>query len=374
MASAEATHGADALVIGAGVVGLAIARALARDGLETIVLERGPAIGTGTSSRNSEVIHAGLYYPTGTLKARLCVAGRDLLYRYCAEQGVAHARCGKLIVAQHPRDEPRLDAIERQARHNGVADVQRLSGAQARALEPELHCSAALLSPSTGIVDSAAYLAALHADLAHLGATVVCRCPVIGGELRAEAVVLRTGGAGATSIAAPLVVNAAGLDAQAVAASIAGLPASSVPARHLAKGSYFSLSGPSPFTRLVYPLPDDGGLGVHATLDLAGRTRFGPDVEWIADVDYRVDPDRARAYYPAIRAYWPALKDGALSPAYAGVRPKLAGPGEVAADFVIQRTGRPGGGRLVSLYGIESPGLTASLAIAEEVLCLARGA
>ncbi|HUG24695.1 NAD(P)/FAD-dependent oxidoreductase [Piscinibacter sp.] len=363
----------DAVVIGAGVVGLAVARALAKRGLETIVLERADAIGTETSSRNSEVIHAGLYYPTGSLKARLCVQGREQLYALCESHGVEHRRCGKLLVASGDAQRRKLAQIEAQAHANGVADLQRLSAAQARALEPALVADEALWSPSTGIVDSHGLMLALQGDLEAAGGAVALRSPVqavrCGGPLHEVDV----GGESPTTLATPLVVNAAGLWAPSVAACMHGLDAHHVPRAHYAKGSYYALAGRSPFTRLVYPVPEDGGLGVHLTLDLAGQARFGPDVEWIAPaspqaIDYRVDPARAEAFYAAIRGYWPELPDGALQPSYSGVRPKLRGAGEPTSDFVLQGPREHGVPGLVNLFGIESPGLTASLAIADAVV------
>lgn len=356
----------DAVVAGAGVVGLAVGRALARQGLETLVLERAEAMGTVTSSRNSEVIHAGLYYPSGSLKARLCVRGRDALYAFCESHGVEHSRCGKLLVASGDAQRAQLRRIAAQAAANGVHDLQPLSGDEARRLEPALQADEALLSPSTGIIDSHGLMLALQGDLERAGGLLVLRSPVQsvrpvdgGFELAVDGAPLRS----------RIVVNAAGLWAPSLARAIAGR---APPARY-AKGSYFSLSGRAPFSRLVYPMPDAAGLGVHLTLDLAGQARFGPDVEWIApatpdDIDYRVDPSRAAAFEADIRRYWPGLPAGALQPAYSGVRPKLSGPGEPAADFVIDGPPQHGVPGLVNLLGIESPGLTACLAIAEEVL------
>jgi len=359
----------DALVIGAGVVGLATARALAQRGLETIVLEQAGAIGTGTSSRNSEVIHAGIYYATGSLKARLCVAGRDRLYAFCESRGVAHSRCGKLIVASDAAQVARLGEIERQATANGVHDLQRLSGEQARAMEPDLRVDAALLSPSTGIVDSHGLMLALQGDLEAAGGAVAVMSPVLGINASRDELVVSVGGESPTELSARIVVNAAGLWAPLLAAKTHGQDARHMPRPRFAKGNYFSLTGRSPFSRLIYPMPEAGGLGVHLTLDLAGQARFGPDVQWLEvegpeDIDYRVDPARGDAFYAAIRRYWPALPDGALQAAYSGVRPKLEGQ----SDFVIrgpQTHGVPG---MLHLLGIESPGLTSCLTIADEVV------
>ncbi|MEJ8674439.1 NAD(P)/FAD-dependent oxidoreductase [Chromobacterium amazonense] len=357
----------DSVVIGAGVVGLAVAKALAEAGREVVIVEAERAIGQHASSRNSEVIHAGLYYPAGSLKARLCVAGRDLLYRYCAERAVPHARLGKLIVASRESQLARLDALEAQARANGVADIQRLSAREARALEPALDCAAALLSPSTGIVDSHALMLSLLADAEAAGAQLALASPVESGAVTPDGVVLRVAG---LELLAERVVNAAGLFAPDVARAIAGLPAAAIPQAHYARGVYFSLQGRAPFSRLIYPLPEAGGLGSHLTLDLAGQARFGPDVEWVDSVDYRVDPARAAAFYRAVRAWWPQLPDGALSPGYAGIRAKIAGPGQPDADFVIQGPAVHGPKGLVNLFGIESPGLTSCLAIADAVAAL----
>lgn len=363
----------DAVVAGAGVVGLAIGRALAQAGLETIVLERADAIGTATSSRNSEVIHAGIYYPTDTLKARLCVAGRERLYAYAETHGVEHRRCGKLIVATSQAQVAQLDRIDAQARRNGVANLQRLSGAEARALEPALAAEAALLSPSTGIIDSHGYMLALLGDLERAGGALALLSPLEGIASTAEAHVLRIGGDAPQELAARIVVNAAGLWAPGLAAHIDGLAAQHVPQAHYAKGNYCSLTARAPFSRLIYPVPEEAGLGVHLTLDLAGQGRFGPDVEWIAPatpdaIDYRVDPARLAGFADAIRRYWPGLPDDALQPAYSGVRPKLRPPGTGSDDFVVQGPETHGIAGLVNLFGIESPGLTASLALADETL------
>lgn len=363
----------DAIVIGAGVVGLAVGRAFAQQGLETLVLEREDAIGTGISSRNSEVIHAGLYYTPGSLKARLCVAGREQLYAYCASHGVAHRRCGKLVVATSPQQAEGLEALARRARANGVADLDLLSAAEAIALEPALRCDAALLSPSSGIVDSHGLMLALQGDVERAGGAVVLRSPVERVECGDESHLVGVGGAEPIALGARWVVNAAGLHAPALASRIDGLAARHVPRAHFSKGSYYALAGRSPFRRLVYPMPQDAWLGVHLTLDLAGEARFGPDAQWLAvasadEIDYRVDPARAEAFYGDVRRYWPGLPDAALQPAYSGVRPKIHGPGEPAPDFCIQGPREHGVAGLVNLFGIESPGLTSCLALADEVL------
>ena len=366
----------DCAVIGAGVIGLAVARALAQAGREVVVLEAEASIGNHTSSRNSEVIHAGIYYEPGSLKARLCVEGKHALYRYCEERGLAHRRCGKLIVATNAAQQAQLDRIRAQAERNGVADLQWLTGAEVLALEPELRVEAALLSPSTGIIDSHAYMLSLQGEAEASGAMLVFKSPVLKGTVVAEGLVVEVGGDSGMEVVAESVVNASGLGAQALSRRIEGLPADSIPPSHFAKGNYFTLNGRTPFRRLVYPVPEQAGLGVHLTLDMDGRARFGPDVEWLEDsawaegIDYRVDPRRGDAFYAAIRDYWPGLKQDALVPAYAGVRPKLQARGEAACDFVIQGPREHGVRGLMNLYGIESPGLTASLAIAERVRTL----
>ena len=364
---------ADAVVIGAGVVGLAVARALAMAGREVIILEAEKTLGTITSARNSEVIHAGLYYPTGTLRAQLCVRGKALIYDYCASHGVAHSRCGKLIVATQADELPALDRLLTTARANGVLDLQRLSAAEARALEPALHCVGALLSPSTGIIDSHGLMLALLGDAEAHGAMLALCSPVLGGRALPDGIELDVGDANGqqfvTTLRARTVVNSAGLHAPALARRLAGLAAQQVPQDHLAKGCYFSLPGRAPFSRLVYPAPGQSShLGVHLTLDLGGQARFGPSFEWVDRIDYSVDPAGAEAFYAEVRRYWPALPDGALQPGYAGLRPKISGPGEPAADFRIDGPARHGVAGLVNLFGIESPGLTSCLAIAELAL------
>jgi L-2-hydroxyglutarate oxidase LhgO len=357
----------DAVVIGAGVVGLAVARALALAGREVIVLEGAEAIGTETSSRNSEVIHAGIYYPPGSLKARFCVAGKIELYAYCAERGIPHQRCGKLLVATDEKQLAKLHAIKAQADANGVTDLQLLSAAEALRLEPALRCVAAYLSPSTGIIDSHAFMLALQGDAEAHGAAIAFKSPLERGRVRDNGIMLEVGGVEPMRVLARTVVNSAGLHAQRVAASIQGFPPRQVPPTYYAKGNYYSLVVRSPFSRLVYPMPNEAGLGVHITIDLGGQARFGPDVEWIERIDYDVDPRRADNFYAAIREYWPALADGQLAPGYAGIRPKIVGPSEKAADFVVQGPREHGVPGLVNLFGIESPGLTAALAMADYV-------
>ena len=358
----------ECVVVGAGVVGLATARALALAGWEVLVLERAYTIGFETSSRNSEVIHGGLYYPAGSLKARCCVAGRERLYPYCRENGIPHAQIGKLIVAAQEDEIAGLERIAKTARVNGVDDLEWLTSTQAQRLEPKLHCVAALLSPSTGIIDSHALMLAFQGEAEAAGATVVLRTPVLSGRVRDDGFDLTLGGSEPTSIRCRCLVNAAGLYASALAHTIDGVPRETIPPAYFCRGVYFSLTGRAPFRRLVYPVPPPGGLGVHITVDLAGQARFGPDVEWISEVDYTVDPARGDAFYAAIRTYWPGLRDGALQPGYAGVRPKISGPKEPAVDFVVQGPEIHGVPGLVNLYGIESPGLTASMPLADEVV------
>lgn len=360
----------DVVIAGAGVVGLAVARALAMAGREVLILEAADAFGTQISSRNSEVIHAGIYYPHGSLKARSCVAGRDMLYRYCEMHGVPHKRCGKLIVATAPPQLAELQRIQAAARTNGVV-LDLLTADEACAMEPSLHCVGALHSPATGIVDSHAYMLALLGEAEKHGATLVCDSPVTRARITDSGVAIDAAQIDRSQIHAHLFVNCAGLHAPAVAASIEGFPPQHVPRAYFAKGNYFTLAGRSPFSRLIYPVPEPGGLGTHLTLDLAGRARFGPDVEWVDRLDYEVNPARGERFYDAVRRYWPALPDGALEPAYSGIRPKIAGPGEPAADFRIEGVETHGVRAVINLFGIESPGLTASLAIAEHVAGLA---
>lgn len=364
----------DAVVIGAGVVGLAVARALALAGREVMVLEAAEAFGTGTSARNSEVIHAGIYYPQASLKARLCVQGRHLLYGYCAERGIAHRRCGKLIVATSAAQVGELRAIRQRAAANGVDDLALLSQAEAQALEPALQCQAALMSPSTGIVDSHGLMLTLLGDVENAGGLLAVNSPVksmvAGADAAQAAIQVRVGeGADQTELLARTVVNAAGLHAPALAARTQGLAARHVPTAYFAKGNYFTLSGRAPFAHLIYPVPEPGGLGVHLTLDLGGQAKFGPDVQWVESPDdHLVDPARGQGFYAEVRKYWPALADGALQPGYAGIRPKISAPGQPAADFVIQGPREHGVPGLVNLFGIESPGLTSCLALAEATL------
>lgn len=361
----------DCVVIGAGVVGLAVARALALEGREVLVLEAASAIGSETSSRNSEVIHAGIYYAQGSLKARLCVQGKAMLYDYCGERGVAHRRCGKLIVATSLQQQAQLAHIKERAAANGVDDLQWLTREQAQALEPELECVAALLSPSTGIVDSHALMLALQGDLEHTGGLIALNSPLAQAEYRHGAINLEA--SDGARISARSVVNAAGLHAPGLALRFAGLNPACVPQAAYAKGSYFTLSGRAPFSRLIYPVPEAAGLGVHLTLDLGGQAKFGPDVQWVdGPDDLTVDPARADGFYAEVRKYWPGLRDGALAPGYAGIRPKIHGPQEPAADFLIQGPLQHGVAGLVNLFGIESPGLTSSLAIGAHVAALLR--
>ncbi|MFZ2100478.1 MAG: NAD(P)/FAD-dependent oxidoreductase [Oricola sp.] len=351
----------DCVVIGAGVIGLAVARCLAIAGREVLVLEADRIIGNATSSRNSEVIHAGLYYPSSSLKARFCRAGRDMLYAYCAERGIPYRRIGKLVVATSKPEEATLHEIARHAAGNGVADLEYLDANGVAGLEPAVRASAALLSPGTGIIDSHTYMLSLQGEAEAHGAAVVLRAPVESGEIREDGVVLHVGGHDPLTIHARHVVNAAGLTAHEVARAIDGLPADAVPAIRYAKGNYFALAANAPFARLIYPVPVKGGLGVHLTYDLAGKARFGPDVEWIDAVDYTVSGERAEQFAAAIRRYWPDLPDGALYPDYAGVRTQIADM--AVSDFVVENST----GVLVNLFGIESPGLTSSLAIAAHV-------
>jgi L-2-hydroxyglutarate oxidase LhgO len=357
----------DCVVIGAGVVGLAVARRLAQAGREVIVLEAAEGIGTVTSSRNSEVIHAGIYYPAGSLMARMCVSGKQALYTYCRDHGVPYRNCGKLIVATSGSEAVRLQSIRAHAEANGVRDLRVLSREEARTLEPELRCEAALLSPSTGIIDSHAFMLALRGDAEAAGAAFAFHAPLLHGKATAAGFELDVGGEAPMALACGLLINAAGLAATFVARGIEGMPIELIPPAYLAKGNYFSCSARAPFSHLIYPVPEPGGLGVHLTLDMAGQARFGPDVQWVDTIDYAVDPARAERFYPAIRRYWPALPDGALMPSYSGMRPKIVPPAVAVQDFLIQGPGDHGVSGLFNLFGIESPGLTSSLAIADYV-------
>jgi L-2-hydroxyglutarate oxidase LhgO len=373
----------DTVVVGAGVVGLAVARALALAGREVMVIEKEAAIGQGTSSRNSEVVHGGLYYPTGSLKAKLCVRGKEMLYAYCAERGLPIQNCGKLIVATDTAQLPKLAQIEAQAVANGVP-VERLTREQARKLEPQLECIAALHSPTTGIVSSHDLMTSLQGDLENAGGMVALATEVesirflehkspVAGVLIAQSAMEKGAPEERIELGFQTLINAAGLYAPQLAQRMQGLDASHIPKAHYAKGSYYSLSGKSPFKHLIYPIPEAGGLGVHITIDLGGQAKFGPDVQWLdgvedpAQMDYSVDPRRADAFYAEVRKYWPALQDGQLSPSYSGVRPKIVGPGQTAADFMIQGQATHGIRGLAILFGIESPGLTSCLALAEHV-------
>ncbi len=365
----------DCVVAGAGVVGIAVARALAMAGREVLVLDAAEGIGTGTSSRNSEVIHAGIYYPKDSLMARFCVQGRRMLYRFCTERGVPFDNCGKLIVATSEAENAMLAGIQARAEANGVEGMRQLSAAEAIAMEPNLQCTAALFSPTTGVIDSHAYMLALQGEAEHAGAMFVFHSPIEGGRVTDAGVELEVGGAEPMRLRAKLFVNSAGLTAPALARSIGGIPRQLIPQAYFAKGNYFTLTGKSPFSRLIYPVPVPGGLGVHLTIDLGGQARFGPDVEWIepgadGSLDYVVDPARCESFYDAVRRYWPGLKDGALQPGYAGIRPKIVPKGAPGQDFVIQGRQVHGIPSLVNLFGIESPGLTAGIAIAEHVAAM----
>lgn len=357
----------ETVVIGAGVVGLACARALAMAGDDVIVLEAADAIGTETSSRNSEVIHAGIYYPTGSDKAKLCVEGKWMLYDYCASHGVPHSNCGKLIVATEDAHLEKLQAILDKGAENGVDDLEQIGANQAISMEPALSCIAAINSPSTGIVDSHSLMLAYQGDAEDHGAMIAFNAPVLRGEVTSTGTVLDVGGDNPMRIKAQKVVNSAGLHAMHLAEKIEGLDPAKIPPTFYCKGSYFTMARKSPFTRLIYPMPQAAGLGVHVTLDMGGQIRFGPDIEWVEEMDYEVDPARGDSFYEAVRAYWPDLPDGALEPGYSGIRPKIAKPGGAGLDFMIQGPEEIGVGGFVNLFGIESPGLTSSLAIGKRV-------
>ncbi|XP_062224345.1 L-2-hydroxyglutarate dehydrogenase, mitochondrial [Phragmites australis] len=393
LASGVPRETADAVVVGAGVVGLAVARALAMAGREVVVVEVASSFGTGTSSRNSEVIHAGIYYPPRSLMACLCVRGKEMLYKYCAERWIPHKRLGKLIVATGLAETAKLDMLLTNAKQNGVDDLQMMEGSQAMEMEPELRCLKALLSPSTGIIDSHSFMLSLLADAENLGTTISYNTAVIGGHVGYEGLELHISeskelhkhslGSHVSpqlTLLPKLLINSAGLSAVPLAKRFHGLNPSFVPTAYYARGCYFTLSQTkSPFSHLIYPLPEDGGIGVHVTLDLNGLVRFGPDVEWIDSgmdpvscflnrFDYSVNPTTCSKFYPVIRKYFPNLKDGSLEPGYSGMRPKLSGPGQPPSDFVIQGEDVHGIPGLVNLFGIESPGLTSSLAIAEHIV------
>ena len=361
------------VVLGAGVVGLAVARELAIQGQEVIVLESADAFGTGTSSRNSEVIHAGIYYPAGSLKAKLCVQGRHMLYAYCQERQIPHKACGKLIVATSEAQVAQLAAIQAKAAVNGVLgddQLRLLSAAQAQAMEPDLKCEAALWSPSTGIVDSHALMLSFLGDFENASGILALNSEFASAQIVRDSgksrFIIRT--QDGTEIWAENVINSTGLVAPIVARQFAGMALAHLPRAYYAKGNYFSLSGRSPFSRLIYPVPEAAGLGVHLTLDMAGQAKFGPDVEWVDSPDkLHVDPGRGDAFYAEVRKYWPGLKDGSLIPSYAGIRPKINSPQETAADFCIMGPAEHGVDGLVHLFGIESPGLTSSLAISQAV-------
>lgn len=364
----------ECVVAGAGVVGLAVARALALSGREVWLLEGGDGIGIGTSSRNSEVIHAGIYYPKDSLKARFCVDGKHRLYEYCAERGIPHSRLGKLIVAADEAELPTLSTIRAKAAANGVPDLVPLDEADTRRMEPALRVAGALHSPSTGIIDSHALMLSYQGDLENAGGLTVLHAPVSGGSIDGGTIHLRVGGAEPMDLQCEVLVNAVGLHAPSLARTIEGIPPDTIPPEFMCKGSYYSLAGRAPFSHLVYPVPEKAGLGVHLTLDLGGQARFGPDTQWIDHEEYDVDIRRADGFYAAIRRYWPGLPDGALTPGYAGIRPKISGPDDPAADFLVSGPAQHGIGGLVGLYGIESPGLTASLAIGDHVARLLNGA
>jgi L-2-hydroxyglutarate oxidase LhgO len=357
----------DCIVIGAGVIGLACARAVASAGLQTVVLEAESHIGSGVSSRSSEVIHAGIYYATGSLKARFCVRGRELLYQYLGERGLPHRRLGKLIVATEEGQRAALTHLHDLGKANGVERLEMLDERQAVALEPALNCRSALHSPDTGIVDSHALMVSLSGDLQSDGGSIALRTPMQHAARHNGAWQLSTGVGEDYRILCDVLINAAGLSAQHVASTIEGYSRERIPALRLSRGNYFSLTGRAPFSRLIYPLPTDGGIGVHLTVDMSGAARFGPDVEWIDQIDYNVNPDRANAFYQSIRHFWPQLPDGVLQPAYAGVRPKLSGPAEPPRDFMIDGPDQHGLPGLIQLFGFESPGLTSSLAVGEHV-------
>ena len=366
----------ECVVIGAGVVGLACARALAMAGRDVIILEAGPDIGMETSSRNSEVIHSGIYYPMGSLKASACVKGRDALYAYCQTHHINHAKIGKLIVATNLPEQEELTNLLKKGQANGVTDLELIDSKDAIAKEPGLSCLGALWSPSTGIIDSHGLMLAFQGEFEDHGGMIAFNTLFERAEVTDNGIIIKAGTADIMTsqpftLKTQCLINAAGLNAQDVARNIEGFNRQLIPDRHIARGVYFSLRGNSPFSHLIYPAPEPGGLGVHATLDLAGQCRFGPDVEWIDEIDYNVDPKRGDSFYEKIRKYWPDLKDNSLIPAYAGIRPKVSGPGKPAGDFIIQGPQAHKSGAIINLFGIESPGLTASMALAKDVEVLA---
>jgi len=364
----------EAVVVGAGVIGLAVARALALRNCQVLVLEKEGVIGSGTSSRNSEIIHAGLYYTPGSLKARLCVSGRHKLYQYCEQRRLAYRRCGKLVVATDANEDAYLVRLQQQANANGVEELELIGASRMKSLETQLRGTSALLCPHSGIIDSHSLMLSYQADAEAEGCMVAMRTPVMAGAFVGRTIQLCTGGPEPAELEADIAINSAGLDAWGLSSQMSGLDRRTIPPRYLAKGNYFTLQGARvPFHHLIYPVPEPGGLGIHLTLDLAGQARFGPDVEWVNEINYNVDPGRGRNFYTLIRRYWPELGDGSLMPAYSGIRPRTTGPHEKSADFMIQgpsETGHPG---YIALYGIESPGLTASLAIGDWVAKLALG-
>lgn len=360
----------DTAVIGAGVVGIAIARRLALLGATTVLLESQAGFGTGISARSSEVIHAGIYYPAGTHKSRFCVAGNAALYRYCAEHDIPHRRTGKLVVAVSPEELDQLSHYQNQAEENGVPGTVLLDQHQLKELEPELKAIGALLSPSTGIVDSHALMSALLDDFQHAGGIYVCKSPVLDGKVGAGGTALRIGGPDPCEVHAALVINSAGLSAQALTRKLEGFPQDKVPPLHHAIGHYYTHRGHVPFRHLIYPVASAGGLGIHLTLDLAGQARFGPDISWRDSEDYAFDDSRRNTFLAAIRRYWPDIGDGRLAEAYTGIRPKLWGPAHPEQDFILQTEADHGIAGLINLFGIESPGLTSALAIADHIATL----
>ncbi len=360
----------DCAVIGAGVVGLAIARRLARDGRDVVILESEDAFGTHTSARNSEVIHAGIYYASGSMKARLCVPGRKALYQYCAEHDVKHQRIGKVIVACDDTEIAGLKKYKAQAEANGVDDLRMLDLAELKAMEPNVRCVAGFLTPSTGIIDSHGLMLSYLGEAEDRGAMLALSSPVLGGKVESDGIVLEVGGTEPMTVKCRTVIISAGLKAPDVARSIAGIPAATIPPTFYAIGHYYTLSTKSPFNRLIYPVARPDWLGVHVTIDLGGRVKFGPDFEWIDRVDYQFDETREASFYKAIRHYFPGLQDGTLQPGYTGIRPRITGPGEPVQDFTFHNHSVHGVQGLVALYGIESPGLTSSLAIADHVASL----